>query len=144
VIDPDSEIAKNIMNVVDKKLLTPYGLRTLAKGEPDYVEVYEGDPFKRDASYHQGPVWPWLLGLYYNSLKNMINAEKTKSKKQALEEKLEKFCQTTEETFKVALDRDGIIGSIGEIYDTKEPFASKGTTAQGWSVAEVFRIILRK
>lgn len=144
VIDPSSEIAENIMNVIDKKLLTPYGLRTLAKGEKNYVEIYEGDPFKRDASYHQGPVWPWLLGLYYNALKNMINSEKTKTKKQKLAEKLEKFCEDTEKTFMVAMDRDGVIGSIGEIYDTKEPYSSKGTTAQGWSVAEVFRIMLRK
>ena len=109
VIDPDSEIAENIMNVVDKKLLTDYGLKTLAKGEPNYIEIYEGNPFKRDASYHQGPVWPWLLGLYYNSLKNMINAQKGKTKKQKLIEKLDKFCENTEKTFIKALDRDGVI-----------------------------------
>lgn len=87
VIEPDSEIAENIMNVVDKKLLTDYGLRTLAKGEPNYIEIYEGDPFKRDASYHQGPVWPWLLGLYYNALKNMINAVNRKSKETKINRK---------------------------------------------------------
>ncbi len=144
VIEPDSEIAKNIINVVDKKLLTTHGIKTLAKGEPNYVEVYEGDPFKRDASYHQGPAWPWLLGLYYDALKNMIKAEKNKTKKQELTNKLEEFCKTIEKSFLEALDNDGVIGSIGEIYDTKEPFTSKGTPAQGWSVAEVFRIILRK
>lgn len=88
VIEPDSEIAENIMNVVDKKLLTDYGLRTLAKGEPNYIEIYEGDPFKRDASYHQGPVWPWLLGLYYNALKNMINAVNRKSKETKINRKV--------------------------------------------------------
>ena len=144
VVDPESEIAENIMNTVDKKLLTNYGIRTLAKGEPNYVEVYEGDGFKRDASYHQGPVWPWLLGLYYNSLKNMIKETKEKEKKKELKEKLEKFCKTTEETFMEALYRDGVMGSIGEIYDTKEPFESKGTTSQAWSTSEVFRIILKK
>lgn len=144
VIDADSEVAENIINVVEKKLITDYGLRTLAKGEPNYIEIYEGDPFKRDASYHQGPVWPWLLGLYYNALKNMLNTVKTKNKKQKLEEKIEKFCERTEKNFLEALDRDGAIGSISEIYDTKAPFSAKGTTAQGWSVAEVFRIILRK
>lgn len=81
VIDPSSEVAENIINVIDKKLLTDYGLRTLAKGEPNYIEIYEGDPFKRDASYHQGPVWPWLLGLYYNALKNMQNEASRKNKK---------------------------------------------------------------
>ena len=109
VIDPDSEIAENMINVVDKKLLTDFGIRTLAKGEPDYVEIYEGDAFKRDASYHQGPVWPWLLGLYYNALKNMIKAEKGKSRKQLLSEKLESFCKTTEETFTKLIDKDGVI-----------------------------------
>ncbi len=144
VIDANSEMASNIMNQVEKKLLTSHGLRTLAKGEPNYVEVYEGDPFKRDASYHQGPAWPWLLGLYYDALKNMIKTEKNRNKKQELTEKLDNFCKNIEESFLVALESDGIIGSIGEIYDTKEPYASKGTPAQGWSVAEVFRIILRK
>lgn len=109
VIKLDSEIAENIMNVVDKKIITDYGLRTLAKGESNYVETYEGDGFKRDASYHQGPVWPWLLGLYYNSLKNMIKAETNRTKKQKLTEKLEKFCEATEKTFLEAIDRDGVI-----------------------------------
>lgn len=144
VIDPSSEIAENIINVTEKKLLTDYGLRTLAKGEENYIETYEGDPFKRDASYHQGPVWPWLLGLYYNALKNMLNAEKGKLKKQKISEKIEKLCEKTEKTFLEAMDRDGAIGSISEIYDTKAPYSGKGTTAQGWSVAEIFRIILRK
>ncbi len=144
VIEPDSEIAKNIINVTDKKLLTTHGLKTLAKGEPNYVENYEGDSFKRDASYHQGPVWPWLLGLYYNALKNMIKIETNKTKKQELTDKLEEFCKTIEDNFLVSLDSDGVIGSIGEIYDTKEPYSSKGAPAQAWSVAEVFRIILRK
>jgi len=109
VMDPSSEEAENIIKVVDKKLLTNYGLRTLAKGEPNYIEIYEGDPFKRDASYHQGPVWPWLLGLYYNALKNMVNLETNKTKKQQLKEKLEKFCENTEKVFLEALDRDGVI-----------------------------------
>lgn len=144
VIDSDSDIAENIIKVVDKKLLTTHGLKTLAKGEPNYVENYEGDPFKRDASYHQGPAWPWLLGLYYDALKNMIKAQTNKTKKQQLTEKLEEFCKTTEKNFLYSLDNDGVIGSIGEIYDINKPFASKAAPAQAWSVAEVFRIILRK
>ena len=61
VINPESEIAKNIIEVVEKKLLNKYGLKTLAKGEKCYVDIYEGDGFKRDSSYHQGITWPWLL-----------------------------------------------------------------------------------
>lgn len=144
VIEPDSEIAENMINVTEKKLLTDYGIRTLAKGEPNYVETYEGDAFKRDASYHQGPAWPWLLGLYYDALKNMIKAQNNKAKKQELTEKLEKFCENTEKKFLDVMDKDGVVGSFAEIYDTKEPYSSKGTPAQAWSVAEVYRIILRK
>lgn len=144
VVDANSEVAENIINVVEKKLLTSYGLRTLAKGEENYVETYEGEPFKRDASYHQGPVWPWLLGLYYNTLKNMLCVEKNKTKRQIITKKIEDFCKNVEKNFLLALDRDGVIGSIAEIYDTKPPYSAKGTPAQGWSVAEVFRIILRK
>ena len=76
VLEPNSEQAKNMMETVEKKLLNKYGLKTLAKGEKGYVDVYEGDGFRRDSSYHQGITWPWLLGLYYNGLKNMIKNEK--------------------------------------------------------------------
>lgn len=61
VINPGSEIAKQIIETVTKKLLTPYGLKTLAKGEPGYRDIYDGDVLKRDMSYHQGITWPWLL-----------------------------------------------------------------------------------
>ena len=74
----------------------------------------------------------------------MLEIEKNKTKKQALMEKIEKFCSNVEKTFVEALDRDGVIGSVAEIYDTKAPYASKGAPAQGWSVSEIFRIILRK
>ena len=59
-------------------------------------------------------------------------------------EKIESFCIRTEETFTAAFERDGVLGSVAEIYDTKPPYSSKGTPAQAWSVAEVFRILLRK
>ncbi len=141
IIDIESEIAKNVISTVEKKLLTKYGLRTLAKGEPNYVEIYEGDSLKRDLSYHQGPVWPWLLGLYYDSLKNMMNTE-DEEQKEKIAKKIKKLKKDTKETFMKALYADGIMGSISEIYDTQEPYLGKGTTAQGWSVAEVYRIIL--
>ena len=91
VIDPDSDVAKEMLNTVEKKLLTPYGLRTLAKGEQGYRERYEGDMIKRDMSYHQGVIWPWLLGLYYDTLRNMIKVEKNKTEKKVLESKLDDF-----------------------------------------------------
>ena len=144
VIDTNSEEAKNILNVVEKKLLNNYGLKTLAKGEENYVEIYEGDGSKRDTSYHQGITWPWLLGLYYNSLKNMIKNSKNKKQKVELEEKLEKFRAQIYKTFKNELNDNGCIGSIAELYDSVKPNLPKGAIAQGWSVAEVFRIILGK
>ena len=141
VVDPSSEMAENIINVVEKKLLNNYGLKTLAKGEKNYVDIYEGDGFRRDASYHQGITWPWLLGLYYNSLRNMKAFEKDKEKKKAVATKIDEFKKKTEKTFRKEMNESGCIGSISELYDSKTPYLPKGAFAQGWSVAEVFRII---
>ena len=143
VIDADSEMAKNIINVVEKKLLNSYGLKTLAKGEENYVEVYEGDSFKRDSSYHQGITWVWLLGLYYNALVNMKEKAKNEEK-EALEIKIEKFVDKTNKTFKKEINENGCIGSISEMYDSVKPQLPKGAVAQAWSVAEIFRIIMSK
>jgi predicted glycogen debranching enzyme len=142
IIDANSEIAYEIINTVEKKLLNSYGLKTLAKGEPNYIEIYEGNGFKRDMSYHQGITWTWLLGLYYDSLKNMIKAEKRKTYKVELEEKLNEFVKKIRKTFEKEINERGCIGSIAEIYDSKKPQEPKGAIAQAWSVAEVFRIIL--
>ena len=141
VVNPESDMARNILDVIEKKLLNKYGLKTLAKGEKGYVDIYEGDVFKRDSSYHQGITWPWLLGLYYNSIKNMIKYAKDKSEKKNLREKLEDFRENVKTTFKKELFERGTIGSISEIYDSKKPNLPKGTMAQAWSVAEIFRII---
>lgn len=144
VVSPESEMAKSILEVVEKKLLNKYGLKTLAKGEKGYVDIYEGDGFKRDSSYHQGITWPWLLGLYYNSIKNMIKYAKDKQEKKELRQKLEEFRQSVKTTFEKELLERGTIGSIAEIYDSKKPNLPRGTMAQCWSVAEIFRIIYDK
>ena len=143
VIDPDSEIAKNMITVVEKKLLNNYGLKTLAKGEENYVEIYEGDSFKRDTSYHQGITWPWLLGLYYDALINMKGKAKEEEKKE-LENKIQKFVDKTKRTFKKEINENGCIGSISELYDSVKPQLPKGAIAQAWSVAEIFRIIMER
>ena len=106
--------------------------------------MYEGDSFKRDSSYHQGITWPWLLGLYYNTLKNKLKATKDKTSKQQLQEKIDKFSEKTRKTFKKEMQEIGCLGSIAEIYDSAKPQLPKGALAQAWSVAEVFRIILKK
>lgn len=144
VIEPESEIAKQILDTVSKKLLNKYGLKTLAKSEENYVEVYYGEPARRDMSYHQGITWPWLLGLYYDALKNMITSTKIKKEKEELKLKLEEFKNNVKTTFIKSFYNEGMIGSLSELHDSKSPFLPKGATAQAWSVAEVFRIILDK
>ena len=141
VIEPNSDIAYNIINTVEKKLLNNYGLKSLAKGEPNYIETYEGDSFKRDMSYHQGITWTWLVGLYYDALRNMIKLEKRKTYKTKLEEKLKTFVEKITKTFEKEVEQRGCIGSIAEIYDSTKPYAPKGTIAQAWSVAEILRIV---
>ena len=144
VIEPNSEKAKNIINVVEKKLLNNYGLKTLAKGELNYVEIYEGDPYKRDTSYHQGITWPWLLGLYYNALKNSLKEEKDKNEKKILMDKIDEFIEKIEKTFKKEFYENGCIGNIAEIYDSKKPQLPKGAFAQAWSISEILRILLKR
>ena len=141
IIDPKSEYAKNIIQTVEKKLLTPYGIQTLAKGEPGYVKIYEGDPKTRDMSYHQGITWVWLLGLYYDSLKNMKNALRGRKQKEEIQNKINNFKNNIITTFSKEVEERGCIGSIAEIYDSVKPYLPKGTISQAWSVSEILRII---
>ena len=144
IIDLNSEMANEIINTVEKKLLNNYGLKTLAKGEEKYVEIYEGGPEQRDKSYHQGITWTWLLGLYYDSLKNIIQFAKKAEQQKMWKDKLDKFVENTTKTFKKEIYERGCIGGIAEIYDSVKPHLPKGTINQAWSVSEVFRIILEK
>lgn len=144
ILEPNSFEANQVIETVEKKLLNNYGLKTLAKGDVNYVEVYEGSPQKRDSSYHQGITWPWLLGLYYNSLKNSLQSAKTSEDKKIWGEKLEKLIEKTTKTFQKEIFENGCVGGIAELYDSKKPQLPKGAINQAWSVAEVFRIILRK
>ena len=144
ILNPNSKESKEMFETVTKKLLNNYGLKSLAKGEENYVEVYEGDGFRRDFSYHQGITWTWLLGLYYDTLKTLVNNVKDKAEKKEYEDKLNKFIENVTNTFTKEINQRGCIGSIAEIYDSKRPYLPKGAVAQAWSVAEVFRIILKK
>ena len=85
VIDDEKMICQ-ILKTVKKKLLNNYGLKTLASEEVGYVDVYEGSLCKRDSSYHQGITWPWLLGLYYDGLKNAVRYASSNIKKEEMEE----------------------------------------------------------
>lgn len=144
ILDPTSKMAQDMMDTVTKKLLNKYGLKTLAKGEENYVEVYEGDAFRRDTSYHQGITWPWLLGIYADSKKAIIKACKDKDAKKQLQKEYKEFKENLRKTYEKAFYEDGMIGSISELYDSKAPFLPKGALAQGWSVAEISRILLEK
>lgn len=144
VLDPTSEEARNMFETVTKKLLNNYGLKTLAKGEENYVEIYEGDGARRDFSYHQGITWTWLLGPYYNVLKKLALYSKTKVYKEKYETQLKEFVKNVTKTFSKEIKERGCIGNIAEIYDSKRPYMPKGAFAQAWSVAEVFRIILEQ
>ena len=92
-------------------------------------------------SYHQGITWVWLLGLYYNSLKNIEKAIKTKKQKTEMKNKIEEFKNSTIETFSKEIKERGCVGSIAEIYDSVKPYSPKGTISQAWSVAEILRIL---
>ena len=144
VIEPNSEIATEMFETVTKKLLNDYGLKTLAKGEPFYKEVYEGDVLKRDMSYHQGITWPWLLGIYSDAYRNRIKAEKNAKVKNELKKQYENFRENVKQTFIKEMNENSTVGSISELYDSKKPYLAKGAFAQAWSVSEIFKIILQK
>lgn len=140
IIKPSSEMGKTIFNTCKAKLLTKYGLRTLAKGEDGYIPYYQGNARERDMAYHQGVVWVWLIGLYHDALKNIINDEKDRLEKEKLLIEYEKFIKNVYSTFKTEVYDVGI-GSISELYNSQNPFIAGGTFSQAWSVSEVLKIL---
>ena len=143
VIKPSSEIGKTIFKTVQTKLLTKYGLRTLAKGEEGYIPYYEGSPEQRDKSYHQGIVWVWLIGLYSDAFKNIIDDEKDRLEKEKLKIEYEKFIKSVYTTFKAEIDDSEGIGTISEVYSSQAPFKTGGTFSQAWSVSEILKIVTK-
>lgn len=143
VINPASDIGKTIFVTVKKKLLTKCGLRTLAPDEDGYIEEYSGDGVKRDKSYHQGVSWVWLLGLYADSLENIINSEKDRIEKEKYMIEKEKFVEKIVSTFKKELYAKEGLGSISELYDSNVEAKPGGTFAQAWSVSEILKIVTR-
>jgi predicted glycogen debranching enzyme len=121
-----------ILKTVEEQLLTPYGLRTLAPGEPDYKGVYEGNTLSRDQSYHQGTVWPWLIGPFITAyLKNKGRNETTVLRSKS-------FLQPLLEH----LEHDACLGTVSEIFDGDLPHRPRGCISQAWSVAEILRCLL--
>lgn len=114
-----------VIEVVRSRLLTPVGLRSLAPGHRDYKPRYDGDLRSRDAAYHQGTVWGWLIGPFVDAWLKIHPDDKGGARKLL-------------EGFMPHLDEAGI-GTISEIFDAEAPFTPRGCVAQAWSVAEVLR-----
>ncbi len=124
-IEASSERAKSIVEVCQRELLTPYGLRSLAPGSPDYKPHFGGARLIRDGAYHQGTVWGWLIGPFVEAHYKVYG-----DKEAAL-----RFLQPLEE----ATTTYGV-GSLAEVYDATAPFKPGGCMAQAWSVAEALRV----
>ena len=112
-----------MLGVVTEQLLTPVGLRSLAPGSPEYRPRYDGDVRARDAAYHQGTVWPWLIGPYVDAW----------SRTYGWSPSLGHLLDGLVSYFEAAP------GQIPEIFDAEAPYTARGCITQAWSVAEVLR-----
>jgi len=115
--------------VVKQRLLTPVGLRSLAPGERDYKKCYDGDLRSRDAAYHQGTVWAWLIGPFIDAWLRVHPNDLQKAR-------------SFLDAFRTEV-RGACVGSISEIFDAEPPFRPRGCCAQAWSVAEVLRCFIK-
>ena len=115
-----------VLAVVRDRLLTPVGLRSLSPGHRDYKPQYYGDLRARDAAYHQGTVWGWLVGPFVDAWLRVHPGDKAGARQYALE------------GFAAHLGDAGI-GTLSEVFDAEPPYTPRGCMAQAWSVAEVLR-----
>lgn len=123
------ERAERVVTTVRDQLLTPFGLRTLAPGDPQYSGHYTGGVAERDGAYHQGTVWPWLLGPFISAYLRLHDSDEA-SRQQAAE------------WLRPLLDyllREGV-GQLPEIFEGDPPHRPCGCFAQAWSVAEALRV----
>ena len=118
---------EEILRICEAQLLTPVGLRTLAPNDPRYRGRLLGDPRSRDSAYHQGTVWPWLLGPYIDALLRYRGEEGGAA------------ARTLIANMYAHLGEAGL-GTIGEVFDGEAPHAPRGCIAQAWSVGEVLRV----
>jgi len=118
--------AKQVLKIVEEKLYTPVGLRSLAATEPGYRPSYGGDQWSRDSAYHQGTVWSWLLGPMITAIVRVEGEAGKLRAKQILENIIPHLSGAG-------------IGTISEIFDAEPPHTPRGCMAQAWGVAEVLR-----
>jgi len=124
----EGEKARYVVDKVWKELYTPFGLRTLSRSSPGYKGIYIGNQYQRDSAYHQGTVWPWLLGHFVTAFVRVYGKEGIYGR----------IVASFIEPFKDHL-RDACISNISEIFDGDTPHWHRGCMAQAWSVAEVLR-----
>jgi predicted glycogen debranching enzyme len=123
----DEEKCRRVLDVVQQELLTPRGLRSLSPKNPQYKGVCHGDRKSRDEAYHQGTVWPWLLGHFAEGYLKIYGKPGVP------------FIKSLYQGFEAAMTEHGI-GTISEIYDGDPPHTARGAVSQAWSVAELLRI----
>jgi predicted glycogen debranching enzyme len=114
-----------VVDIAEKKLVTPVGLRSLSPDDPNYKPIYGGDLRSRDGAYHQGTVWAWLIGPFVDAWLKLHPHDRAAGRKF-----LERFPEHLS---------DNAVGSISEVFDAREPHHAGGCIAQAWSVAEVLR-----
>ncbi|MGB9178509.1 MAG: amylo-alpha-1,6-glucosidase [Pyrinomonadaceae bacterium] len=122
------ERAESILRVVRRELLTPVGLRSLAPSDSQYRGRYEGDQLSRDGAYHQGTVWPWLMGGFITAYLKTFDKDETARRE--MKDWLTRFQEHLSEAG---------LGHVSEIFDAEEPHTPRGCIAQAWSVAELLR-----
>ena len=125
----DRALAMEMLGKVRTSLLTPYGLRTLSPADPAYHSRYFGGPDERDSAYHQGTVWPWLIGAYTDALMYTMWDHDIAARR---------VLDTIAPLVSKHL-RDYGVGSIPEVFDAAPPTNPNGAPWQAWSVAEVLR-----
>lgn len=123
------EQAKKVVHIVEQELLTPFGLRSLAPSDPRYKKRYAGSMGQRDAAYHQGTVWAWLIGPFVEAVLKVHGSDPSAKRR----------CRSFLAPLIEHLDQNGCLGTIAEIFDGDPPHSPRGAFAQAWSVAEVLR-----
>jgi glycogen debranching enzyme len=124
------ERARAVVDAVERELWTPLGLRSLERGHPAYVPRYEGGVRERDGAYHQGTVWPWLIGPFVEAwVKSRGSTAEAKRNARA------RFVAPLLEHFRAAG-----IGHVSEIADADAPHVPRGCPFQAWSLAELLRL----